>query len=50
MERNLQLPDVPYPEMAIGSVDLLYKLLNRNVNKRPSIDLVMQDPWLQVEN
>ncbi|KAI8336616.1 hypothetical protein BC941DRAFT_471150 [Chlamydoabsidia padenii] len=50
MERNLQLPYVPYPEMAIGPVNLLYKLLNRDVNKRPTIDQVMQDPWLQLDN
>ncbi|ORZ19529.1 hypothetical protein BCR42DRAFT_481621 [Absidia repens] len=47
MERNLQLPYIPYPEKANGPVGLLCKLLDRDVNKRPTIDQVMQDPWLQ---
>lgn len=31
-------------------MDLLYKLLNRDINQRPTIDQVMQDPWLEGES
>ncbi|KAI8062164.1 hypothetical protein BC940DRAFT_128683 [Gongronella butleri] len=46
MERNLHLPYHPYPELQVGPVDLLYKMLSHEVHERPTIDQIMQDPWL----
>lgn len=33
-----------------GAAGLLAKLLDGNANQRPTIDLVMQDPWLQTNH
>ncbi|KAI8332666.1 kinase-like domain-containing protein [Chlamydoabsidia padenii] len=51
LECHLRLPYIPYQEQtAVGPADLLYKLLDRDISKRPTIDQVMQDPWLQYED
>ncbi|KAI8096525.1 uncharacterized protein BX664DRAFT_377836 [Halteromyces radiatus] len=50
MERNLQLPYIPYPEKTFGPVDILCRLLDKDISKRPTIDQVMEDPWLKNED
>ncbi|KAI9311662.1 hypothetical protein BX666DRAFT_1994213 [Dichotomocladium elegans] len=42
LEDKMQIRELPYP----GPHDLLHKMLNRDISKRPTIDAVLADPWL----
>ncbi|SAM03453.1 hypothetical protein [Absidia glauca] len=48
--REMPLGDSSPSYQGHGAAGLLAKLLDGNANQRPTIDLVMQDPWLQTNH
>ncbi|KAG0181577.1 hypothetical protein DFQ29_007938 [Apophysomyces sp. BC1021] len=44
LDGNLRIPSVPVP----GAMNILQKMLDRQVTQRPSIDQVLTDAWMQL--
>ncbi|KAF7724128.1 hypothetical protein EC973_001312 [Apophysomyces ossiformis] len=44
LDGNLRIPSVPIP----GAMNILQRMLDRQVSRRPSIDQVLSDSWLQI--